>query len=87
MATIKTITIEYGFTVGLSNYSSARAGIAFTAELAKGESPEDVIAALQDKAREIVHEEADRALVQDGKRPRFTKPEENKPDADDVVPF
>lgn len=88
MATFKTITIEYSYTFNLGNYSSVRPVAALTVELAEGESAVDVVAALQEKAREVVHGEIDRALEQAGRAPHFRQLAGGaKPPADDELPF
>lgn len=69
MATIKTITIEYGYTFNLGNYSSVRPAASFTVELAEGDDVENAVAWLQKKARRAVHDEIDLELMRRGQRP------------------
>lgn len=71
MAIIKQITIEYGYTFNLGNYSSVRPAVTFTADLAEGENVEAVTRALQDQARTAVEAEIDAALKLQGKALHF----------------
>jgi hypothetical protein len=81
MATLRQITIEYQHTSGLYNYSSVRSGVSFTVDVAEGENVEVLIKCLQEQARAVVHEEIDRSLVEDGRKPKFKRVEL------DEVPF
>jgi hypothetical protein len=71
MTTIKTITIEYGYTFNLGNYSNVRPIVTLTAELADGDVPDIVIQTLQDKARREVENQIDFVLRQANKAPHF----------------
>jgi hypothetical protein len=84
MATIKQITIEYGLTFSYGK-TYVKPTVGFTVELAEGDRAEEVIAVTQEKARRLVHEEIDRALVLDGQEPRFGAMV--KADPEDTVPF
>ena len=80
MATIKTITIEYGYTFNLGNYSSCRPAVTLTAELDEGENPYDAIGRLQGDARLLVEDEIDDVLVQSGRVPHFKQLRESPKD-------
>lgn len=84
MATIKTIKIEYGLTFSYGK-TYVKPAVGFEVELAEGDQADEVIADTQEKARRLVHEEIDRALVLDGQEPRFGTAA--KVDAEDTVPF
>ncbi len=71
MATIKQITIEYGYTFNLGNYSSVRPAVTFMAELTEGDDVEAVTKTLQDKVRTAVEAEIDAAIKLQGKAPHF----------------
>lgn len=71
MSTIKQITIEYGYTFNLGNYSSVRPAVTFTAELAAGDEPKLVTEFLQEQARAAVEKEIDATLELQGKAPYF----------------
>lgn len=71
MATIKQITIEYGYTYNLGNHNSIRPAATFTAELVKGDDVEVVTKTLQDQARAAVETEIDATLKLQGKAPHF----------------
>lgn len=71
MATIKTITIEYGYAFNLGNYSSVRPAVTLTAELTEGDDVEAVTKTLQDQARTAVETEIDATLKLQGKAPHF----------------
>ena len=80
MATIKTITIEYGYTFNLGNYSSCRPAVTLTAELAEDENPYDAIGRLQGDARLLVEDEIDAVLAQSGRAPHFKQLRESPKD-------
>lgn len=71
MATIKTITIEYGYTFNLGNYNSVRPAVTLTADLTEGENVEVVTKTLQDQARAEVEAEIDATLELQGRVPHF----------------
>lgn len=71
MVTIKQITIEYGYTFNLGNYSSVRPVVTLTADLAEGDEPDLVVLDLQEQARLAVEDEIDAALTLQGKPPYF----------------
>lgn len=81
MATIKTITIEYGYTFNLGNYSSVRPACTLTAELAEGDNPQIITAYLRNEARLNVEDEIDTLLMQSGRAPHFKQLKEGaRPD-------
>ncbi len=86
MATIKTITIEYGYTFNLGNYSSVRPMVALTAELSEGDNWAGKVYELQAEARLFVENEIDGVLKQSGKAPYFEQLR-NGAKAPDEVPF
>lgn len=84
MATIKTIKIEYGLTFSYGK-TYVKPTVGFEVELAEGDDAVAVFVATQEKARRLVHEEIDRALVLDGQEPHFGTTA--KVDEADVLPF
>ena len=80
MATIKTITIEYGYTFNLGNYSSCRPAVTLAAELVDGENLEQVAIQLQTTARVLVENEIDGTLRQSGRAPHFKQLRESPKD-------
>jgi hypothetical protein len=88
MATIKQITIEYGYTFNLGNYNSIRPAVTLTADLVEGENVETVTRALQDQARTPVETEIDAALKLQGRAPYFEQLRNNaRLPINDEVPF
>lgn len=90
MATIKTITIEYGYTFNLGNYSSVRPAVTITAELTEGDDVKAVTADLQDQARLEVENEIDTALTEQGRASHFAqlRNKAKAPGIDEIdVPF
>ena len=79
MATIKTITIEYGYTFNLGNYSSCRPAVTLTAELGDDDYDSTVIW-LQNEARRLVEDEIDAVLVQSGRGRHFKQLRESPKD-------
>ena len=61
---ITTITVSYGQTQNLGDYSNVKMSASLGAELGDGDDPEAVRAILMDQAREFVHDEIDRVLEQ-----------------------
>ena len=80
MATIKTITIEYGYTFNLGNYSSCRPGVTLTAELPVSDNWASKVYELQAEARLFVENEIDAILMQSGKAPHFKQLRESPKD-------
>ena len=80
MATIKTITIEYGYTFNLGNYSSCRPAVTLTVELAVSDNWASKVYELQAEARLFVENEIDAILMQSGKAPHFKQLRESPKD-------
>jgi hypothetical protein len=70
---IKTITVRYGRTQSLEQYSNVRPEITIGAELDAGEDPEGVKAQLLAEARAFVEEAVDEALEVDGRGAKFSR--------------
>ena len=68
---VKTITVEFGMTQNLGDYSNVRPLVAITADLDQGDDPAAVLQALQGQVRTEVETAVDTALEQAGQSPRF----------------
>lgn len=69
---ITEITVTYGLTHNLGNYSNVRPDLRLTAVLDEGEDAEGAIEQLYQRARAFCEEAADLALEQDGQRAHFS---------------
>jgi hypothetical protein len=87
MATIKTITVEYGYTFNLGNYQSCRPVVTITAELSKSDNWAGKVYELQAEARLFVENEIDAVLMQTGKAPHFKQLRESPKDPYEDVAF
>jgi hypothetical protein len=72
MARITEITVSYGMTESLPDYSNVKPAVTLTATLEPDESPDRVQAELLEQCKRICHEEADTALEFAGKAARYS---------------
>lgn len=68
---ITEVTVSYGETQTLSGHCNVKSSITLTATVEEGESPYEVTQALLINAKEMVHQEVDQALENDGQSPRY----------------
>lgn len=69
---VTTVTVSYGLTVNLGDYSNVRPEVSLTAELGPRESADDILADLLQEARMQVEYVADEALEQHDQVARYS---------------
>jgi hypothetical protein len=69
---ITTVTVSYGQTQSLPEYSNVKPSITLTAEVEEGEDREQVKAQLKAEAQAFVHEAIDEALEADGRPAKYS---------------
>jgi hypothetical protein len=69
---ITQITVSYGETQSLPEYSNVKPNVTLTATLDEGDSPEQAEAALWTLAKQSVHEQIDLALELNGKAAKYS---------------
>lgn len=70
---VKEVTIEYGVTQSLGDYSNTRPSIRVTAEVDEGEDLQQVIDGLSAQAQAYIHRIVDDELEANGRRVKYSK--------------